>query len=480
MASFPVDRPWELVINDEHSQLLMGHLFPGDGDEHAAVILCGWHVRGNRVRLLVRDVILAVEGRDHVAGQRGYKMTTAQFMKPHLRRAREEGLAFLSVHNHGGTDRVDFSGDDLASHERGYPALLDLVDGPPVGALVYAERAIAGSIWLPNGDRVRLAWSTLLESGRATWRPAPKVERKAITPEFDRQVRLFGARGQAILQDAHVAIIGLGGAGSQLAELLGRLGVGSFLLIDPDRADTSNLPRLMAARRSDVLMSESQARRLPFGSLFSRLRRRKVDLAARNIRRANKNAAIERVSGSVVDDDIARRLLECDFIFLAADEMGARLVVNAIVQQFLIPAVQVGARVVADPDDGSVSDVFAVSRPVYPGCGCLWCNGLIDPSRLAEEMTETTQRGAQAYGSESPAPSVASLNALATADAANLFQFHLTGLASPGAHRAYRRFRPLRGDMRLDEPRRDENCNECGIQPGSRYARGDGMALPSR
>ena len=272
----------------------------------------------------------------------------------------------------------------------------------------------------------------------------------------------------------------LAGAGSQLAELLGRLGVGSFLLIDPDRADTSNLPRLMAARRSDVLISEAQASRLPFGKFLSRLRRRKIDLAARNIRRANRHAVVKRVSANVVDDAIARRLLECDFIFLAADEMGARLVVNAIVQQYLIPAVQVGARVVADPDDGSISDVFAVSRPVFPGCGCLWCNGLIDPSRLAEEMTETKQRSAQAYGSESPAPSVASLNALATADAVNLFQFHMTGLARAGAHRAFRRFRPLRGDIRLDEPRRDENCNECGTQPGSRFARGDGIALPTR
>lgn len=479
MAPLPVDRPWELVVGDEHSDLLMHHLFPGDREEHAAVLLCGWHVRADRVRLLVRDVVLAEEGRDHVPSERGHRMITAQFMKPLLRRAREEGLAFLSVHNHGGTDRVAFSVDDLASHERGYPALLDLVDGPPVGALVYARRAVAGSIWLPEGHRVQLDWSTILASGRAVWRAAPKAGRRTSNVAYDRQVRLFGAEGQAILQDARVAIIGLGGAGSQIAELLARLGVGSFLLIDPDRADVSNLPRLVAARRSDVLVSEARARRLPFAALLSRFRRRKVDMAARNILRANARARIERVAASVVDASVAERLLDMDFIFLAADEMGARLVVNAIVHQYMIPAVQVGARVVADRTSGSVTDVYAVNRPVFPGSGCLWCNGLIDATRLAEEMTPARQRGVQAYGSESPAPSVASLNALATADAVNVFQFHMTGLAADGSHRSFRRFRPLHGDLRMEEPRRDEECSECGARPGARFARGDGLDLPT-
>jgi hypothetical protein len=226
-------------------------------------------------------------------------------------------------------------------------------------------------------------------------------------------------------------------------------------------------------------MTEAQARVLPFAGWLDRLRRRKIDLAARNIRRANPAARIERIAASVVDGRVASRLLDTDFIFLAADEMGARLVVNAIVQQHLIPAVQVGARVVADPADGTVDDVFAVSRPIFPRSGCLWCNGLIDASRLAEETTQARQVKAQAYGAESPAPSVASLNALATADAVNLFQFHMTGLAQPGAHRHYRRYRVLRGDVRLDEPRADSECPECGAGRTSRYGLGDARALPT-
>ncbi len=55
------------------------------------------------------------------------------------------------MHCHGGTDEVGFSSDDLASHRRGYPALLDITDGGPVGALVLARNALAGDIWTRNG-----------------------------------------------------------------------------------------------------------------------------------------------------------------------------------------------------------------------------------------------------------------------------------------------------------------------------------------
>jgi hypothetical protein len=51
----------------------------------------------------------------------------------------------------------------MASHERGYPALLDITRGGPVGALVFAERAVAGDIWTPQG-RVALSYTTVIGS----------------------------------------------------------------------------------------------------------------------------------------------------------------------------------------------------------------------------------------------------------------------------------------------------------------------------
>jgi hypothetical protein len=136
MADFPIDRPWELVFGCTDERRLIRHIFPGDGAEHGAIVIAGLHILPNRVRLLVRDVIIAMDGVDHLIGPRGYLMLKAQFVHRYVTHARDERLVYLSVHNHGGFDQVEFSGADLASHERGYPTLLDLVHGLPVGALV--------------------------------------------------------------------------------------------------------------------------------------------------------------------------------------------------------------------------------------------------------------------------------------------------------------------------------------------------------
>ncbi|MFP3415922.1 ThiF family adenylyltransferase, partial [Bacillus sp. SIMBA_074] len=76
---------------------------------------------------------------------------------------------------------------------------------------------------------------------------------KVADPTYDRQARIFGDRGQAILASSKVAVVGLGGIGSLIGEYLARLGVGELLYIDPDRLDPTNLPRVVGARRSDVV-----------------------------------------------------------------------------------------------------------------------------------------------------------------------------------------------------------------------------------
>jgi tRNA A37 threonylcarbamoyladenosine dehydratase len=479
MDDFPIDRPWEVVLPPEISDRLHRHLFPGDEQEHAAGLLAGVHVLGDRVRLLVKDCVLAEDGVDHVIGPRGYLTVRAQFIQSLIRRAREERLVYLSVHNHLSDDSAEFSAPDMAAHERGYPALLDLAKGMPVGALVFGHRAVVGDIWMPGRRRKRLEKGTLLGRRRQIIWASPPPKKHAVDDRFDRQVRLFGDEGQAILSNTKVGIIGLGGAGSQLAELLARLGVGEFFLVDPDRADTTNLPRLIGSKPSDVLLSEEQARKLGFlKPLADRLRRRKVDLAARNIRRANRHAKITRIFSTLERQSVIKPLLGCDYLFLAADQMVARLAFNAMVHQYLVPGIQIGARVVTDKATGDVSDVFVVTRPVLPGQGCLWCNGLIDPTKLQIEATDEAQAKVQAYGAETPAPSVVSLNALAAADAVNQFQFFMTGLARGGDPPEYHRYKPLSGDYLRELPRRDDNCIECSALSFSRLSKGDGLRLP--
>lgn len=473
---------WSLTIPESLFEPLDRHLFPGDGDEHGAVMVAGLHTLADgSVRLLARDVFPAEDGVDYVPGKRGYRMLKAQFIQRHIMDCRDERLAYLAIHNHGGTGRVDFSPDDLNSHERGYPALLDISRGNAVGALVFAKGAVAGDIWLPDRRRVVLDRAEIIGRRRTVIRQAPVAGAAGADPRYDRQTRLFGDAGQAILGGAKVAIIGLGGVGSLVAEYLARLGVGAFVLIDPDRLDPSNIPRVAGARRSDVWWSLSSGAAPAWVRRFALARAtRKVDIARRVIRQANPAARVEAMALNILDPAAATAVTGCDYIFLGADEMRARLLVNAIVQQYLVPGVQIGSKISVDAG-GTLTDIFSVVRPLRPGMNCLWCNQLINPGKLADEAKTGKERKGQRYVADEQvvAPSVITLNAIGAAHACDDFMFFMTGLAQPGLSLDFAHYDSRIRTMSLSAPRADANCPECGSATGSRLGRGErGPNLP--
>lgn len=453
------------MLPEELYARLHAHLFPGDRDEHGAVIAAGV-ARGSPNRLLARDVFLARDGVDYVPGQRGYRMLTPAFIRERILCCRDEQLAYLAVHCHGGTTRVGFSPDDMASHERGYPALTDISRGQIVGGLVFAHEAVAGDLWLPDGSREVLAKAVIVGTRRTELYPAPPPRPRRRDAAYDRQARLFGDRGQELLRRLRVGVIGAGGAGSVINEQLARLGVGRTIVVDPDRFDITNHPRIVGSRRSDT------ARAFP-----PRRARTKVAIAERVALEANPDGEVTGIVKNVVDPAVARQLAACDYLFLAADSAQARLVFNALVHQYLIPGVQVGAKIPIDPETGTVGEVYCVVRPVQPGWGCLMCNGLTSGAKLQEEALTATERRAQRYIDDLavPAPSVITLNSVVASHAVDDFLFNVLGLRT-GGERTWRRFLPRTGDVRLDEPRADAECTECSAS--GRFGRGDALAMP--
>lgn len=438
----------------EIAATLDAHLFPGDEDEHGAVIGAALVETGRGSRLLARRLFLATDGSDYVPGEHGNRMLTADFVLRCALACADEGLAYLAVHNHPGTDYVAFSNVDLTSHRRGYPALVDILGGPPAGGLVFARRAVAGDIWVSADWQVELDHAITLATAQQTCHQAPRRPSSADA-EYDRQVRLFGDRGQAILAGQKVAIVGAGGAGSLINEYLARLGVGHLVVVDSERLDATNTPRVIGAGRKDLgLCSGYLARLLRWQAAP------KVAIARRVALEANPAVRCEAVMRDVTDPSAAELLIDCDAIFLAADSMRARLVVNAVCHQYLIPTWQVGAKVVTDPA-GAVDDVFSVVRPLVPGDSCLWCNGLINPARLAEEAVSPQQQADQRYVQEVPAPSVITLNAVAAAHAVNQYLFATVSVQEMPRQAQWLKYMPGDPCPVVQLPRRDSNCSEC-------------------
>lgn len=470
-----------LVFPQAMFDRLHAHLFPGDGDEYAAVILAGVAQVAGKVRFLARELYVAAEGVDHVRGEFGYKMIKAEFIRPLIRRAREQRLAYIGIHNHGGRDSVQFSQDDLNSHERGHPALLELAEGMPVGAAVFAKQAVAGDIWFPDGTRHELTETLVIGSNftRLYSRPT-RIAAVAGAERYDRQVQMFGAAGQALLCKAKVAVIGAGGVGSLLVEYLARLGVGNLVVIDPDHIDGSNLSRVIGSLRSDI---GGMLNHWPLPAALKRWfasgPRRKIDIAKRVARQANPDIGFLGIAGDFSAEDVTKQVLDCDFLFLAADSMRARLVFNAVAQQYYIPGIQIGSLVAPDKDGHSLESVFSVTRWVAPGTGCLWCSNAIDRHLLAVEAKTDSERADQDYGSGVTNPSVITLNAVGASMAANDFLFSYLGLFSSAVVPTPRRFQHLARRV-IDQLLVPEaQCTECSAANSSRLGRGDAAALPT-
>jgi hypothetical protein len=199
-------------------------------------------------------------------------------------------------------------------------------------------------------------------------------------------------------------------------------------------------------------------------------------VATRIIQQANPHARIEACVGDVAKESVAKALTRCDYLFLAADSMRARLVFNALVHQYLIPGVQLGSKIHSD-HSASLAGVMSANRPVRPGRGCLWCNQLIDATLPAKESKTDDERRAQAYGTEQPNPSVISLNAVSAAHAVNDFMLDYLALRPEPQTLHYEHFHFLKRVRTLVQPRTDSTCPECS-PGGLRYGRGDSIPLP--
>ena len=82
-----------------------------------------------------------------------------------------------------------------------------------------------------------------------------------MSEQFLRTEMLLGSDAIQKLQNARVAVFGLGGVGGYVVEALARSGLGSLDLIDSDRVSVSNLNRQILATHSTVGMLKVDAAR---------------------------------------------------------------------------------------------------------------------------------------------------------------------------------------------------------------------------
>lgn len=157
--------------------------------------------------------------------------------------------------------------------------------------------------------------------------------------------RLYGREGAGRLQQAHVAVVGIGGVGSWATEALVRSGVGALTLIDLDMVAESNTNRQIQA-------------------LDNQYGRAKVDVMRERIQAIHPDCQVNTIEDFVTPENVTTMLAgPFDFVLDAIDQVRTKAAMIAHCRQAGLRILTTGA-----------------------------AGGQMDPTRIAyADLSQTTQ-----------------------------------------------------------------------------------------
>ncbi len=381
-----------------HTQLRK-HLFCGDGRESAAIVLCS-RTPPPRRRLLAKHVLLVPN--DACSLRSPDEITwPGDYLEQAIDIAEAEGLAILLMHSHPG-DMLDFSLADDQSDRIVIPTLFHamgdihgtaiMVPDGTIKARIYGQTLKCEPVDLVSvpGSNLTFWWN---DERRSAAHPRPTAFTSEMTQELGR---------------LSVAIIGVSGTGSPVAEQVARLGFGKIILIDPDKVEPRNLNRIINATTQDAAE----------GAL-------KVEMFANSIARHRGANVATSIAESILTRPAVLAASQCDVIFCCTDTLEARYVADLLCSTFLIPVFDVGVVIPSRKVGDAIAVIGAFGRIdyVYPGGSTLQDRKVYAPDTLEAEYlrksapSELQERVKAGYlpGTNEEAPAVITLNMYAAA-----------------------------------------------------------------
>jgi len=180
---------------------------------------------------------------------------------------------------------------------------------------------------------------------------------------FQRQ-SFLGENSEGVLREATLGYVGLGGGGSHLVQQSAHLGIGGYVLVDPDHLTDTNTNRLIGGMLKDI-------RRATL----------KVKIARRMIRGLveSPRLVLKPTSWHEAHDALKR----CDAIIGAVDSYVEREQLERFARRHLIPYIDIGMDVHRLGEGHHlISGQVILSLPGGP---CLRCCGLVTDERLTQE-----------------------------------------------------------------------------------------------
>jgi hypothetical protein len=409
-----------LTLTKGQADVLRQHLFPADGYEAVALLLCGRR-SGSVVRHLVQRVVPIPYSECSERTPTSVRWSS-RTLRDVLETASRAGLSVFKVHSHrNGLD--EFSATDDTADEAFFS-----------NARVWVDRPIAhGSVVLMGDGRLFgrcIGADGAVEPLERIMVVGPDVRihfwdrQVPATPEaLRRNAQAFGSRTVNLLKKLSVAVIGCSGTGSPAIEQLFRLGVGRLVLVEPEAVGVENLNRILHATAADAAA-----------------KRPKVDVIGDAIERAGVGTTVVRICHPLSTRRAVEAVAACDFAFGCMDGAEGRSVLNRLATYYLLPYLDLGVKLEADEQTGVIKEVSGAVHYLQPGLSTLMDRRVITPEDVQSEALrridpdEHARREQERYikGAKESSPAVISVNFQVAAMAVNDFLARLHDYRTDG------------------------------------------------
>jgi molybdopterin/thiamine biosynthesis adenylyltransferase len=290
-------------------------------------------------------------------------------------------LGVLMIHGHSSYDHPGLSLTDRNSLEKVLEAFKALIPTRPHGSVVIGgNKSVGGVVWLPSDG--------LCEVRRAKWLGSPvevlpPLGQGAASHEmYSSQASLIGNRGQHLLSQTVIGIVGLGGGGSHVAQQAAMAGFGHLVLVDPDVVEDRNRARMVGSRENDI----------------SKL---KAKVISRMVKGVSRKLRVTLVTEKFPAQKAVDALKQCDLMISCVDSFHSRDQLNAFAWRHLIPLIDIGIGTRVSESGGRIGlNRLAGHVHVYiPGNPCMRCTGLVSDEKV---YAETGGRPEYVKGSGGP------------------------------------------------------------------------------
>lgn len=398
-----------LRISGKMYDELRRHLFPGDGLEAVAFLLCSRHQYYSELNLLVCKVVPIPY--DDCSERRPDKVKwSTKALLPLLQEAAKRDQAVVKVHSHP-TGFRSFSKVDDASDRDLYSSIYGWLqtEEPQASAVMLPGGEVFGRLILPDLtfapiDKVALAGDDL-----RFWHH----KKASLKSAFNlRTEQALGLATTTTLKHLKVAVVGCSGTGSPTIEQLARLGVGHLVLVDPDHIEEKNLNRILNSTVEDA-----------------QEKRPKVEVFERVIAKMGLGTKVTGVMDRVrLEEEVISLLASCDAILGCVDSVGGRHLLNHVSTFYLVPYFDLGVKILAD-GKGGIDQICGAVHYIQPGGSSLRTRGMYNPEDLRAELLyqvdpleyRNQQKAGYIANVDVDSPAVISINMLASSLAINEF-----------------------------------------------------------